>query len=365
MTYPAEVLADSPVLYYKLDESSGTTCADSSSNTTDATYAGTPLNGLDLGRAAIHPDSAGSVRFNVNDLAGNRDGGANVNPVPGGWPTDALSVEYWIEGNFSGSTNDDYICSYASAADADQIEVRESNVYQLEIVGTIVSFAGEINPGGRRHVVITWDGVAGEAKVYQNGVLRDTQAAPVTTITAGGGFNIATSSAAGGGVGATAGSCRVSDVAVYAAVLNATRVAAHFAEVGVQHPLQLDASLSSTDNIPPVIGARTPAAPGPLTYSDSISFTVTEESDTLVTTIMADFGSHVEAVYVSGAYQTPYTGTALVAGNVTTYDFSRSGGWSNNSFTLDISASDADNTATASDDYTVDDKYPPYMEPFS
>src|SRR5690348_7032901 len=48
MSYSAEVLADSPLAYWKLDETSGTSAADSSGNSRTATYGGGGVGGTSL-----------------------------------------------------------------------------------------------------------------------------------------------------------------------------------------------------------------------------------------------------------------------------------------------------------------------------
>ena len=68
MTYASEVLADTPLAYYRLGEASGTTLVDSSGNARDGTYAGSPT----LGAASllVSDPSNTAVSFDgVNDIA--------------------------------------------------------------------------------------------------------------------------------------------------------------------------------------------------------------------------------------------------------------------------------------------------------
>lgn len=60
-TYPAEVLADSPLLYLRLGELSGTIAVDSSGNGRDGTYYGSPTLGLS---SLVEADTDSCVYFN-------------------------------------------------------------------------------------------------------------------------------------------------------------------------------------------------------------------------------------------------------------------------------------------------------------
>ena len=59
-TYSEEILARSPLGYWPMDDTSGTTCDDDSGNAADGTYTGTPT----FNDGSIRPDAGGtSVRF--------------------------------------------------------------------------------------------------------------------------------------------------------------------------------------------------------------------------------------------------------------------------------------------------------------
>ena len=60
-TYPTEVLADSPLLYLRLGESSGTTLVDSSGNGRNGTYSGSPTFGI---HSLIQAETDTCVYFN-------------------------------------------------------------------------------------------------------------------------------------------------------------------------------------------------------------------------------------------------------------------------------------------------------------
>ncbi len=65
MAYADVVLADSPLAYYRLGESSGTTMTDSSGNGRHGTYVGSPT----LGAAGLVPGDTCADFDGVNDYA--------------------------------------------------------------------------------------------------------------------------------------------------------------------------------------------------------------------------------------------------------------------------------------------------------
>lgn len=85
--YAEAVLADSPLLYYRFDESSGSVALDSSGNGTNATYS---TAGVSLGQTALTLDDAGhSVQF----------ADAGTGQVAGSYflPPGAYTLEGWIK----------------------------------------------------------------------------------------------------------------------------------------------------------------------------------------------------------------------------------------------------------------------------
>lgn len=71
MSYTSEVLADSPIVYYRLGESSGTTMADSSGNSRDGAYVNSP----NLSQTGLVDDSNTAAQF----VAGSSDYATSVN----------------------------------------------------------------------------------------------------------------------------------------------------------------------------------------------------------------------------------------------------------------------------------------------
>lgn len=84
--YSAEVLADNPIAYYRLSETSGTSANDSSPNNNIGTYVGTPTLGVGGAVTAAPPNNA------VNFAAlGRLDSVALFDPAATNW-----TVEFWI-----------------------------------------------------------------------------------------------------------------------------------------------------------------------------------------------------------------------------------------------------------------------------
>lgn len=219
--YAAVVLGDGPLAYWRLDETSGTTAADSSGHGNDATYEGGFMLGLP-GAVAGDGDTAVSLD-GVSGLitAGNRFEFAGQTP---------FSLEAWVMAR-SQST-------YAGVATCnDALGGPPSEGYLLFIspaagplgfqrldgsnVSTAVSAAG---PAVQEftYVVATFDGL--ELTVYANGEPQGTQTAAFSIAGAGTAFVLG---AEAGGMGNYLAGA-LDEVAVYDHALSADRVRAHY-----------------------------------------------------------------------------------------------------------------------------------------
>jgi hypothetical protein len=83
-SYAAAVVRDSPLVYYKMDETSGTVLADSSGNDRPASLVGT----VELGLPRIHPGDASSRSASFAN-------GYALESVT--WPQQAVTAECWIQ----------------------------------------------------------------------------------------------------------------------------------------------------------------------------------------------------------------------------------------------------------------------------
>ncbi|HEY1119879.1 MAG TPA: LamG-like jellyroll fold domain-containing protein [Acidimicrobiales bacterium] len=216
MTYASEVLADSPVGYWKLDETSGTTAADSSGNGRDGTYNGSPslasraLNGV-LGAVSDFDGTNDYVDLPAMPTAAARTIEA--------WAVfDALTAYAAIVGEgYSGSSPDVELgigCGLSNGS---------TNLEGAEFSGSWGGASGSApSTATLHHVVATHDGstvrlyldgteVASGSKARINGSEHWLIGAKLDYPTSGPYFN--------GAIG---------HVAIYSTALSSTRVAAHY-----------------------------------------------------------------------------------------------------------------------------------------
>lgn len=228
--YRREVLADKPVAYYRLGETSGTVATDASGNGRDGTYVG----GYTQGSAGAVDDSDAAVSFNGSTGAVSVADNAALRPAE-------ISVECWynrdvglvgpngeiiVKKSTDGNLNDGY-----------GVFLRSGLIqFYVNNYGSATTFAA---PAGRawHQVVGTFDAQLTK-RLYLDGAL----------VASGGlGVGIAHSMnvltiADGVGLGFYAGIA--DEVAIYPTVLSAARIAAHYAarvkrKVGTRHITRL------------------------------------------------------------------------------------------------------------------------------
>lgn len=216
--YSVEVLADSPLMWLKCDETSGTTAADSSGNSHPGTINGTPT----LNQTKVRPGGAGSILLNAN---------TKYIAVPNGsWMNvSAWTVEAWVRFSALGS-------GYQNIVNRDGDSTHRGwNLYsRSQKMNAFVAASG--NPtdhlgstllagATNYHVAMSSNGTA--VKLYLNGVLDGTFTTAV-------GVNAANALLIGASYAGTAsptltGTAYVQDVAYYGTELTSTRIAAHVA----------------------------------------------------------------------------------------------------------------------------------------
>lgn len=166
--YEDQIVASSPILYWKFAEASGTTAEDSSGNNRDGTYSGSPsLNQSPIPRGIT---DNGSVTFDgTNDYVTIADDAA--------FDVAAFTLECWARTTASGSyrnllTRDDNSTNR-------QFLLRQTSADQLELVlfftGAVTAFYQprvKINDGRNYHIAVTYTGNVGSASYvtfYING----------------------------------------------------------------------------------------------------------------------------------------------------------------------------------------------------
>lgn len=218
MTYASEVAADSPVLWWRLGEASGTTATDASGNARHGTYVGSPTLGV---ASLLVTDANTAVQFDgVNDYVSG--------PAPA--TTSAFTVEFWMSSYTAGSplatrypsSSGDriFFIGLGSGGDAGKVRFTIRNA-----AGTEIAFAGTtiVTSGGPHHVVCTYDGSA--ARIYINGALENTS----TVVT--GALSSATPNLEIGArsVAAAFAGAQFDEAALYSTALSGARILAHYA----------------------------------------------------------------------------------------------------------------------------------------
>lgn len=224
MSYATEVAADSPFAWYKLDETSGLTNADSSGNGYSGAWDGTPgwaVTGAMAGSTGVEFDADADILYWP----------AGAKAAMGGLTT--FSMEFWVKR--SATTKVITIGAQSSVGRRAMVVLdSDGKLYvQYENNGTsTASFPNTPGPGASawHHVVVTFDGSqTGLARiaVYIDKVAQ--------TVTAGGGnppaslpidadLGTVKASVTLGG----SGTIQLDEVAFYSTALSSTRVTAHY-----------------------------------------------------------------------------------------------------------------------------------------
>ena len=206
--------------YWKLAETSGTTAADSSGNSRNLTYTGSPSL---VATTAVPSNTDEAVDFNGSTQYA-IGGGASNTGLQGG---NALSLECWVvadafgnrcpAGLFGSGTDKGYWINVTATGIGLWISTNGSNQ-------TLCEWSTTINANTVYHIVGTFDG--SNARIYINGVLRNTVAitGPVWTVATASAFAI-------GRLGALSSDYfdgRIDDVAVYNRALTLAEIQQHY-----------------------------------------------------------------------------------------------------------------------------------------
>lgn len=170
MSYSSEVLADSPLIWLRLGELSGTSAADSSGNGRNGTHNNTPTLGV---AGALAGDSDAAATFNGTN--------EDVSVANGSWMNTgtAMSAECWVKSTatsgvvFSrggGTSNPFHISASGAAAFLFRWGSASANAS--------VSGTTSVNDGQWHHVVGTFDGTT--LRMYVDGVLEGSSNAAST-----------------------------------------------------------------------------------------------------------------------------------------------------------------------------------------
>ena len=219
MSYSSEVLADSPLAYWKLDETSGSVAADSSGNGRDAAYGG----GNTLGATSLLTDGTGHAL----GLTANTSNGVSI--AAASWMSvTALTAEALVNftSSVDGSNGDAIVDQYGGGGFRWLLWRNTTGKAALQLTnGTTfynVASTTTLSLNTTYHVAGTWDG--SNIRIYLNGSLENTTATTGTLpassqVLAIGAYSNSSSTAPGGSI---------DEVAIYGTALSGTRIAAHY-----------------------------------------------------------------------------------------------------------------------------------------
>lgn len=232
--YANEVAADAPYLHWRCRDSTGPTTADASGNGNDGTYFGTDLT---FGEKGIHSDETDTIVY-LNPSGSTYDAGISLNPVPAGFPTTDLTLEWVSRDDTPGAGRTLWSYCDSGGVQPDTIRVvysNYSNRIEFEINGVVANLSTAFSPFTRstqalQHNVLTWRSSDGRAQWFLNGYLMATQNISVGfSIPAGGGLVIGQDqdSLLGGYVTTEALRIVAGEFAVYDTVLSDARIRVH------------------------------------------------------------------------------------------------------------------------------------------
>lgn len=209
MSYSSEVLSDSPAMYLRLGESSGTNANDETANNNDGTYQNTPTLGA---TGPLHNDANTAVTLNGSTQYITVADHATLDTA------DVMTVEFWLKTASVGVVRvaDKGTNAYVIKVDTGFM------LLQKEGVASIAASTVAVNDDAWHHVAVAKN--AATTNIYVDGV--DRTGAVTDQTLASNATNLAVGSNPGGSADFFPGS--VDEVAVYPTALTAARVLAHF-----------------------------------------------------------------------------------------------------------------------------------------
>jgi hypothetical protein len=260
MSLSTEIAADSPIVWWKLDEASGA-AADSSGNGNNGTVAG------DVTHGAESLDGEGtSMRFNI-DSSGSPAGAVAINGISG-FPTGDITAELLF--SVETSQDDHATISYAEGAESNEFLIfldAPNGVLQLTLYvgGTPIITNLDLRPFGgvplhpsvkhgitNHHLMCSYDTSTGQTVVVIDGIkMYDEVTQSGLTMVDGGYFLVGQDQDSFGGGFQTSQDFegRMAQVAVYDVVLPISRMFAHYEEL-IGGKVETTPSASADDETP-------------------------------------------------------------------------------------------------------------------
>lgn len=227
-SYPSNVLTDSPLMYWRLGDTSGTTAVDSTTNGRNGAYQNSPTLGV---TGLVGTDSNRAVQFDgVNDYASIASA-AWMNVA-------AFTVEAWIKTTDTGDSivsrdnaiNDKAWRLWVSSGKASLIVHNGGSNYTLNGATTV-------NDGNVHHVVGTY--ASGTLKVYVDGVLDGTLSSAAHSVSGTPAIRVGTDRLV------AYNNAVIDEAAFYGSELTATQVAKHYAIGGLTGGSRLQAGFNT------------------------------------------------------------------------------------------------------------------------
>lgn len=222
VTYRGEVMADRPIAFYMLAETSGTTAQDEVGSH-PGTYVVNAPGSLQLGQPGPGPGTF-SARF-----AGGRVTANSVAQLPNGTFA-AYTVEAFVSSEVPAGSSQFYVTFAASGGGGGPSLFIDDATRGPKVAahGSSVSANAAFTTAAWHHVAVTVQGTT--ASIYVDGALDVTGAIANPTperafFTIGASYG----TSGDGGAYGNAFTGRLADVAIYASALSAGRVAAHYA----------------------------------------------------------------------------------------------------------------------------------------
>lgn len=227
VTYADEVLSDSPLVYWRLGEASGTTATDSSGNGRDGTYVGSPT----LGATSLITSDADTCVDITSPTT------QHVEIPYGSWMnvTD-LTVELWA--NFDTVTGALRIITSRWNVTSNWLQYNlqiASSVLKFEVrtsTGTKTVTGPTLSTGTTYHIVGVFDSAAEQARLYVNKTAYTATATGTLSTTTNSGsyidLNGIRSTASGNWIAAYVMDGRIDEFAFYDTALSLSRIQAHY-----------------------------------------------------------------------------------------------------------------------------------------
>jgi hypothetical protein len=229
--YADEVLADSPLLYWRLGEPSGATAVDATSNGRDGTYTNMSPNGTYGVTGALASDSDTAI-----SMTGDADHPRVRRAASTDWDNTNLTIEVWLQArspdqNFAhiaqvgDSTVANWrwvLCCRRNTA-GNPLQIRTAS----DTTGALSSSTGSalIIDGGWHHIVVTWDGTEWAFWLDGSAIGTHTGDGPDTGVT-NQPFVVGADDVDGTSGNDWEG--ELDEVALYDYALSSTRIAAHY-----------------------------------------------------------------------------------------------------------------------------------------